>query len=110
MSYKVEAIPNFKKEAKQLAKKFRSLKTELIAIEDLRQQEPHKGTPLGNNCYKIRIAIESKGKGKRGGGRIITCVYVEQTTVFLLSIFDKSDQENISDEDLKAFLATAKEL
>ena len=34
MSYKVEAIPNFKKEAKQLSKKFHSLKNELTLLEE----------------------------------------------------------------------------
>ncbi len=104
MNYKVEATPNFKKEAKQLSKKFHSLKNELELLEKLLENNPQTGFSLGNNCYKIRLAIESKGKGKSGGGRVITYVYVEKTTVYLLSIFDKSEQENISDNDLKEFL------
>jgi hypothetical protein len=27
-------------------------------------EEPKLGIPLGNDCYKIRMAITSKGKGK----------------------------------------------
>ncbi|CAN5873801.1 hypothetical protein BH11BAC7_BH11BAC7_16560 [soil metagenome] len=27
---------------------------------------PQVGTSIGNNCYKIRLAISSKGKGKSG--------------------------------------------
>jgi len=46
------------------------------------------------------MAIRSKGKGKSGGSRVITYVQVLQTTVYLLSIFDKSEQENISDKEL----------
>ena len=74
MNYKVEAIPNFKREAKQLVKKFRSLKQELESLEEILETEPHTGTPLGSNCYKIRLAVESKRKGKSGGARIITYV------------------------------------
>lgn len=59
------------------------------------------GTPLGNECYKIRLAIRSKGQGKSGGARVITHVWVSETTVFLLSIYDKSEAETISDKDLK---------
>jgi hypothetical protein len=46
------------------------------------------------------MAITSKGKGKSGGARIITFVKISQTTVYLLSIYDKSDKENISDKEL----------
>src|SRR5690606_30918757 len=53
------------------------------------------GIALGNNCYKIRISIASKGQGKSGGARGITHFYVTEKSVFLLSIYDKTDQENI---------------
>jgi hypothetical protein len=58
------------------------------------------GTSLGNNCYKIRLAIASKGKGKSGGARVITHIQLTKTTIFLLSIYDKSEQSDISDKDL----------
>ena len=56
------------------------------------------------NCYKIRISIESKGKGKSGGGRVITCVIFKQLKVYLLTIYDKSEQDDISDSDLDDLL------
>ena len=59
------------------------------------------GTPLGNDCYKIRLAISSKGKGKSGGARVITYVKIIETSIFLLSIYDKADVANISDKELK---------
>jgi hypothetical protein len=65
---------------------------------------PEQGTSLGNNCYKIRIAIASKGKGKSGGASVITYLQVLETTVYLLSIYDKSEMENISDKELGALL------
>ena len=65
---------------------------------------PQTGIALCNNCCKIRLAIESKGNGKRGGRRVITYAYVEKLTFYLLSIFNKSEQENISTNDLKEFL------
>jgi mRNA-degrading endonuclease RelE of RelBE toxin-antitoxin system len=110
MSYKVEAIPNFKKEAKRLVKKFRSLKQELAELAVLLEKEPFTGTPLGYDCYKIRLSIESKQKGKSGGARIVTYVYVEKTTVYLLTIFDKGESENITDKQLKALVEAARAL
>ena len=67
---------------------------------DSLEVNPKQGIPLGKDCYKIRLAIASKGKGKSGGARVITCVKVVKQTVYLLSIFDKSEFENISDEEL----------
>ena len=104
MSYKIKTIPKFEKELKRLAKKYPSLKAEYIELVQSLKQEPEQGTPLGNNCYKIRLAIASKGKGKSGGSRVITYVQVLQTTVYLLTIFDKSEKENIPDKELEALL------
>lgn len=50
------------------------------------------------------MAISSKGKGKSGGARIITFVKITETTVFLLSIYDKSGKETIKDSELKELL------
>lgn len=47
------------------------------------------------------MAITSKGKGKSGGARVITFVYIQDEIVYLLSIYDKSDKENISDKELR---------
>jgi hypothetical protein len=67
-------------------------------------ENPLMGEPLGKDCYKIRMAITSKNKGKSGGSRIITYVKMVNETVFLLSIYDKSEQENIEDDKLKKLL------
>ena len=71
---------------------------------DSLKEEPKQGQPLGKDCYKIRLAIKSKGKGKSGGSRIISCVKIVAESVFLLSIFDKSDKESISDKELDKLL------
>jgi hypothetical protein len=39
------------------------------------------------------------------GARVITCVYAVEETVWLLTIFDKSEKENIADKELKALVA-----
>lgn len=104
MNYKVKTIPYFDKQLKRLAKKYRSLKQEYGNLLDSLENNPIQGTPLGNNCFKIRMTISSKGKGKSGGARIITCVLVDHTTVYLLDIYDKSEQDSISDKELKALV------
>jgi hypothetical protein len=104
VSYKVDTIAPFRKEAKKLIKKYPSLKNELEELGNRLSDDPTTGTALGNNCFKIRLAINSKGKGKSGGARVITHFYVSEGTIFLLSIFDKSIRENISDSQIKALL------
>jgi mRNA-degrading endonuclease RelE of RelBE toxin-antitoxin system len=104
MSYKIETLSTFRKEAKKLIKKYPSLKNELANLGKQLSLNPSIGISLGNNCYKIRLSVASKGKGKSGGARVITHFYIEKDTVFLLSIFDKSNQENISDNEIKALL------
>lgn len=104
MNFKVKTIPYFDRQIKKLAKKFPSLKQEYGSLLDSLEKNPMQGTPLGNNCFKIRMAIASKGKGKSGGARIITCVVVHYTAVYLLDIYDKSEQDSISDKELKALV------
>ncbi len=72
MNFNVIPSNKFKKEAKRLIKKFPSIKKELADLGTTLTNEPETGTPLGNNTYKIRLAIKSKGKGKSGGARVIT--------------------------------------
>jgi len=104
MSYKVITIPIFEKELKRLAKKYPSLKSEYIELVQSLKEKPEQGTAIGNHCYKIRMAIASKGKGKSGGARVITFLQVSDTAVFLLSIYDKSVKESISANELNELL------
>ena len=104
MSFKVEVTSYFKKQAKHLIKKYPSLKGELATIIDILEKDPVQGTSIGNNCYKIRVSIASKNNGKSGGGRIIINIQFSEKFVYMLSIYDKAEQENVSDSELKELL------
>ena len=106
--FKIITITYFDKQFKYLAKKYPSLKNELINLVTELKSEPDKGTPIGRNCYKIRLAISSKGKGKSGGARVISYIKITETSVFLLSIYDKSEKENIDDKELIKLLNSIK--
>ena len=108
MSYKIEAGQTFTRQVKFLAKKYASIKAELAALSESLANDPTQGTPIGRDCYKIRLAIKSKGRGKRGGARVITCVVAVTEKVVLLSIYDKADRDTISDNDLLAILGEEK--
>ena len=110
MNFDVISIDFFDRQAKRLVKKYPSLKNELHGLKLQLTSTPGTGTPIGNGCYKIRIAIASKNKGKSGGARIITNVYVSGETVFLLSIYDKSEQKDISKKELDELLILLRDL
>jgi hypothetical protein len=101
MSYSISSIPLFDKQAKRLAKKYPSLKRDLAGLIEKLTDEPEQGTALGNSFYKIRLAIASKGKGRSGGARVITYIKVAHNTVYLTSIFDKSEKSTITDKELE---------
>jgi len=104
MSYNIELSANFKKEAKRLTKKYSSLKSELAKLFTELEENPTTGTPLGNDIYKIRLAISSKNKGKSGGARVLSFVKVTQTTVLLFSIYSKGDIDNLTDKEIKELI------
>lgn len=100
MKFNALTTSDFKKDFKRLLKKYKSLKTEVAVLIDSLEENPTLGTPLGNDCYKIRLSIKSKGKGKSGGARVITCVKIVDKNVFLLTIYNKSEKENVTDKEL----------
>jgi len=105
MKCKVLTLPNFEREAKPLLKKYPSLKSELINLYSILEHQPLTGTSLGKNCYKIRLSISSKGRGKSGGARVITCFVIDHGSVYLLSIYDKSEQSNITPQQLQSWIS-----
>ena len=103
MKYEIKVTSGFLKELKHLSKKYNSI------TEDLRQlsreiiDNPSIGKDLGNGLRKVRLAISSKNKGKSGGARVITfslIMSVDSTDIFLISIYDKSEKENITIKEL----------
>ena len=100
MSYKIVLTDDFKREFKKLFKKYDSIKIEIEELGKSLERNPIQGTSIGKNCYKIRLAIRSKNVGKSGGARVITHVKIIKQTVYLLSIYDKSEQPSIVDKDI----------
>jgi mRNA-degrading endonuclease RelE of RelBE toxin-antitoxin system len=100
MSYKIKSTKQFDKELKRIASKYPSLKSDFKNFLEKISINPATGSALGNNCYKIRLAIASKGKGKSGGARVIIYIIQIEKEVLLLSIYDKSEKETISNAEI----------
>lgn len=107
--FTVRTSDDFAKDLKRLIKKYPSLSTNLEELNRLLSEEPIQGEPLGRDCYKIRLHIKSKRTGKRGGGRVITCVRVVENNVYLLALYDKSEVETLSDDKITERLKSINE-
>jgi len=119
MNVEVKVAKSFKKQAKRFLKKYPSLDGELVQLGKELLQHPQLGIPIGHNAYKIRIAVRSKSKGKSGGMRVITYLETEiiglivteknKQIVNLISIYDKSEIENITQKELKELITNIEE-
>lgn len=103
----IKVYPLFKKEAKRLRKRYRSLLGDLDSLVEELAQNPYLGVDLGRNLRKVRLAISSKGKGKSDGARVITLVVEvsdDKTQIGLQYIYDKSEKESVTDKELTEIL------
>lgn len=103
---------SFKREVKPLAKKYHTLKESVDKLIAGLIIDPYLGESYGKGIYKIRLADESKGKGKSGGFRVMYYhlnISKDGIEVLLMTIFNKSDQATIkkaiADKILKEIIA-----
>jgi mRNA-degrading endonuclease RelE of RelBE toxin-antitoxin system len=102
--FDILSIPTFRRELKRLAKKYRSILDDVRELITELEQNPLQGESIGKDCYKIRLLITSKNRGKSGGGRVIICVKIVDEKVHLLTIYDKSEKENLESGELDQLL------
>ena len=110
MNYRLEVSATFKRNIKNLGKRYASITDDYARLLDELEKDPGLGADLGGGLRglrKIRMAITSKGHGKRGGARVITftvIVSVEEAVINLLTIYDKSERESIKRSEILALL------
>lgn len=107
MSFNIETTPNFERELKDLAKRYKSMKQNYWDFKESLKENPFQGSDLGGGLRKIRMAIDSKGKGKAGGARVITyTTLVDENTgdVWLVEIYDKSEYSTVKTDVIKKML------
>lgn len=92
MRCKVTATAYFAKQAKGIAKKYPGFKAELAALMEKLAENPRAGTSLGSGLFKLRMA--KPGSGKSGGFRVVTYLF-EENELYMITVYDKSDTENI---------------
>ena len=103
-TFNVIPTPTFQKEAKSLQKKYPHIGDDIRSLADRLKIDPTSNTPLGKSCYKVRMQITDKHCGKSGGARIIIQVKIIDHCVYLLSIYDKGEKENLLEGELERLL------
>jgi mRNA-degrading endonuclease RelE of RelBE toxin-antitoxin system len=104
MNYAIVSTEDFDREVRSLVKKYRSLPDDLEEFKKELLKNPNMGDKLSANTRKVRMAIASKNKGKRGGARVITCtvlVTVDDSDIYLLSIYDKGERDSITGKEIE---------
>ncbi len=98
----IKVLPSkiFEREFNNLLKKYKNIINDVEKLVNELKVNPKIGIALKNGAYKIRIKNSDNNKGKSGGYRIITYI-VREERVYLIAIYSKSEQENMSDQEIK---------
>ncbi len=107
MSYKVLATDFFAKKLKDLSHKYWKIRDDYKELLDELEKTPYSGDRI-QGCkglvLKTRMASRDMQKGKSGGFRIIYLVLEKEREVHLLTLYPKSERENISASEINQIL------
>lgn len=109
MEVNITTHPEFERQFRRFVKKYRSLVDDYAKLLGRLRDNPFQGNDLGGHLHKVRLGVNSKGRGKSGGMRVITYT-VEQLSdetieITLLYIYDKSEMSAVSPQFLRWLLS-----
>lgn len=108
--YTVEITPTFASEYNKLKKKFPRIDDDFEEFIDEIEYEDDIGENIqgvvkdGNKVFKKRMKNSSSRKSKRGGFRIIEYLTTEDNTIYLLDIYSKNKQVDISKAKIRRLI------
>lgn len=108
MNWMIDFTTEFSKGAKVLKKRYKSFMKDLEDFKDSIIKNPFQGSELVPGIRKVRMTIESKGKGKSGGARVITLTYYvseAEGKVHFLIIYDKSYADTVDVKVVQEYVA-----
>ena len=106
---KIDLTPEYKRNLRKLSKKYRQIRSDVQPIIEQLQGGNFVGDripKIGEEyvILKLRIKNSDIQKGKSAGYRLIYQVE-SPTSVLLLTIYSKSDREDISPNEIRSILA-----
>lgn len=90
----INVLPEFEKRSRKLFST-----EELVGLKDLLAAHPGSGVVIPGTGGVRKLRWRSKGKGKRGGARVIYFYYLNAYTIYLLTAFGKNQKEDLSVEE-----------
>lgn len=98
MNLTIKTLNSFQKDVKRLYKRYKQLPNDLKNLKQELTKNPKSGIELGHKCYKIRVVNSSIPTGKSGGFRVIYYYLDTDNNIYLISMYSKSELENIDDK------------
>lgn len=108
---KIELTPRFKRDLRELVKRYRSLRTDLQPLITQLQIGELPGDRIVGvkyQVFKVRIKNSDIQKGKSAGYRVIYYVKTEKA-IILTTIYSKSDFSDVSNETIEKAIAQYEE-
>ena len=105
-SIQVILTKRFRQDLKKLAKRYRSIRKDIIPLINQIQQGETPGDRIAKNQYsvfKVRLKNSNISKGKSAGYRAVYYLRTENTVV-LVTIYSKSDQSDVSNTIIETII------
>jgi len=107
MNYEIIPLPEFERQVIRLRRKYRNIKTDPLGLQQVLLADPQSGDPipgLRGKVYKLRLASSDLTRGKSGGYRVIYYFIHSDSHIYLLTIYPKSEKENIQVSEIAKLL------
>lgn len=105
----ITVTPEFKRSLRTLAKRYRSIRSDIQPIIDRLQSGEILGdqvSGVGYTVFKVRIQNSDNQKGKSGGYRFI--YYLKTSaSILLVTLYSKSDQGDIAANTIKTIITNS---
>lgn len=102
----VRFTPEFKRNLRQLAKKYRHIRSDIQPLIDalIAGERPGDQIPgIGLLVYKVRVRNSDAQRGRRGGYRMIY-YQPNDLSIVLITLYSKTEQQDIEPREIRAIL------
>jgi mRNA-degrading endonuclease RelE of RelBE toxin-antitoxin system len=111
LSIEIALTPRFQRDLRELAKRYRSIRSDIQPLIDQLQAGEIPGDRIAGikyQVFKVRVKNSNIQKGKSGGYRVIYYLKNAQG-IILTTIYSKSDLTDVSNEIIEQAIAQYEE-
>ena len=99
-------VPTFTKRWQELGLTDRNLRD----LQNILLNNPKCGDAIQGTggLRKIRIPMNNRGKGKRGGARVLYIDIELKECIYFINVYSKDEKDDLTDDEKKAFKTVIK--